>query len=338
MMKFNRRTVLGAVAATAITLAPFSSATAQELVKIGTFVPEKSVGVAKVIQPWMKAVQGDIGDAVKLQGFWGGTLGKSPFKQFELVRNGVADVTWVLPGYTGGQFPEMGIFELPFLFNTAEEASTVGWKLHEEGLLTGMDGVHVLGFFTAEPNALFMKKKIGSLDDLKGMKIRSAGPIHARWLEGLGAAPQVLSSGEMNEALNRGTVDGAVQGWTGMNTFKSLQLVDQSYGVPAGAIPFLLLMNKGKWDGLPKNVQDAMMKHGGLNMAQQGGAAYTGAGDAIRVRVKGEGRINMTDVDAATMKTYSDGAKVVHDWWIEKTPNGRKVYDRAVELLAEMRG
>ena len=96
----------------------------------------------------------DIGDAAKLQGFWGGTLGKAPTKQYELVKNGVADVTWVLPGYTAGQFPQMGVFELPFLFHNGVEASIVGWKLHEKGLLDGLEDVHLVGFFASEPNAL----------------------------------------------------------------------------------------------------------------------------------------------------------------------------------------
>lgn len=311
---------------------------AQELVKVGTFVPEKSVGVSRVIKPWMESVSADAGDDVKLQGFWGGTLGKSPFKQFELVQNGVADVTWVLPGYTSGQFPEMGLFELPFLFRTAEEASVVGWKLHEMGLLTGFDGVHVVGFFAAEPNAIFMKKKIASLDDLENMKIRSVGGIHASWLESLGAAPQTLSSAEMNEGLNRGTVDGAIQGWTGMRTFKTLPLVDQAYVVPAGAIPFLLLMNESKWNSLPANVQEAIMKHGGAVMAETGGKAYTDIGDTIRSDVIGEGRIEIITPDAATLDKYAGAAQAVHDDWIKATPNGQVVYDTAVKLLAEMRG
>ena len=167
--------------------------TAQEVVKVGTFVPEQSTGVKLVIKPWLEAVAAETGD-VTMQPFWGGTLGKNPFKQFELVQNGVADVTWVLPGYTAGQFPEMGVFELPFLFRTAEEASIVGWKLHEMGLLSGLDGVHLVGLFAAEPNALFMKTKIDSLEGLTNLKIRSAGGIHAGWLESLNAAPQTLSS------------------------------------------------------------------------------------------------------------------------------------------------
>jgi len=206
------------------------------------------------------------------------------------------------------------------------------------GLLTGFDGVHVVGFFAAEPNAIFMKKKITSLDDLANMKIRSVGGIHASWLESLGAAPQTLSSAEMNEGLNRGTVDGAIQGWTGMRTFKSLPLVDQAYVVPAGAIPFLLLMNEGKWNSLSEEAQAAIMEHGGLAMAQAGGTAYSDIGNTIRGDVTDEGRIEIITPDDATLARYTEQAQSVHDAWIAETPNGQAVYDAAVKLLAEFRG
>ena len=314
-----------------------SIAGAQELIKVGTFVPEKSVGVSRVIKPWMEAVAADAGDEVKLQGFWGGTLGKSPFKQFELVQNGIADVTWVLPGYTAGQFPEMGLFELPFLIRTAEEASVVGWKLHEMGLLTGFDGVHVIGIFAAEPNAIFMKQKISSLDDIKNKKIRSVGGIHASWLESLGASPQTLSSTEMNEALHRGTIDGVIQGWTGMRTFKTLPLVDQAFSIPTGTIPFLLLMNKAKWESLSESVQAAVMNHGGLTMAKAGGAAYTEIGQQIRDGAGEEGRLEMITPDEETIAAYAEQAQAVHQAWIDNTTNGKTIYDAAVQLLEDMR-
>ena len=310
---------------------------AKDLIKVGTFVPAKSGGVAKVIKPWMEAVSQEVGDKVTLKGFWGGTLGKSPFKQFELTRNGVIDVSWVLPGYTAGQFPEMGLFELPFLFQTAEEASVVGWRLHEMGLLSGFDGVHVIGFFAAEPNALFMRTKVTGLSELSNKKIRSAGGIHASWLTSLGAAPQTLSSSEMNEALNRGTIDGAIQGWTGMRTFKTMPLVNQAHAVPAGAIPFLLLMNQKKWDSLNPKVQAAIMKHGSMPMAKAGGAAYTALGEQIRADVRKEGRIDIVTPNATTMAQYAQAADSVHRDWIAKTPNGQKVYDAALAILKEIR-
>jgi len=309
---------------------------AQEVVKVGTFVPAQSTGVALVIKPWLEAVAAETDDVI-MQPFWGGTLGKNPFKQFELVQNGVADVTWVLPGYTAGQFPELGVFELPFLFRSGEEASIVAWKMHEMGMISGLDGVHVVGMFAAEPNSLFMKAKIANLGDLANKKIRSSGGIHASWMESLGAAPQTLSSAELNEGLNRGTVDGAIQGWTGMKTFKSLELVDQAYDIPAGAIPFLLLMNENKWNALSDEAKAAVMKHGGLKMAEEGGAAYTRAGNDIRDEVRAEGRIEIVTPEESLIEEYAEAAKPVHDEWIAATPNGQAVYDTAVKLLAEMR-
>lgn len=332
-MKFIRQ--IGAAAAVAlITAVP---ATAQELVKVGAFVPEQSVGVANVIKPWMEAVSAESSD-VNMRGFWGGTLGKDPFKQFELVQNGVADVTWVLPGYTAGQFPEMSLFELPFLFQSAEEASVVGWKLHEQGLLTGFDGVHLIGFFATEPNAIYMAEPISSLDDIQGKKLRSVGPVHASFLETFGAAPQTLSSGEMNEALNRGTIDGVIQSWSGLRTFKTLPLVSQEYKVPVGVIPFVLLMNQDKWDGLSAEAQAAMMKHGGMAMAEMGAVAYRDAAETILTSVKDEDRITLDEPTRDELSAYAEEARAVHDWWIERTPNGQAVYDAAIAALEEMRG
>ncbi len=315
-----------------------TNATAQIRIKVGTFVPAKSVGVSRVIKPWMAAVEAQTGNKVKLQGFWGGTLGKSPFKQFELVKNGVADVTWVLPGYTAGQFPQMGIFELPFLFRNATEASVVGWKLHQRGLYKGLQDVHLIGFFASEPNALFMRQPIKSLAELGNKKIRSAGSIHAKWLNALNASPQTLSSAQMNEALNRGTIDGVVQGWTGMRTFKTMPLVQQAYNVPVGVIPFLLIMNKKTWNGLPKDVQAAVMEHGGLKMARMGGKAYTTIGESIRSKARSDGKPAITEPSPAELQQHRQQAQPIYDWWIGKTERGKQVHDAVVDELKQLRG
>ncbi|MGP1397188.1 MAG: TRAP transporter substrate-binding protein [Inquilinaceae bacterium] len=312
-------------------------ALAQTTIKVATFVPEQSVGVSKVIKPWMEAVQADLGDQVTMQPFWGGTLGKDPFKQFELVRNGVADVTWVLPGYTAGQFPQMSVFELPFLFRDATEASVVGWKLYEQGLLTGLEDVHLVGFFASEPSNVFMKEGIGSLDDLKGMKLRSVGPIHAQWLEIMGAAPQTLSSAEMNEGLNRGTIDGVIQSWSGMRTFKTLELVSQNQEVPIGVIPFLLVMNKDTWENLPADVQASIMAHGAAAMARSAGEAYGAVGAEIREGVVAEGRIDLQTPDAEALARYREMAQPVYVRWVEETPNGEAVLAAAMKEIEAYR-
>ena len=46
-----------------------------------------------------------------------------------------------------------------------------------------------------------------------------------------------------------------------------MPLVDQAYAVPAGTIPFLLLMNEAKWNSLSDAAKASIMAHGGLTRA-----------------------------------------------------------------------
>jgi TRAP-type C4-dicarboxylate transport system substrate-binding protein len=307
-------------------------------IRIGTFVPEKSVGVSRVIKPWMADVAKEPGVDVNLRGYWGGSLGRSPFKQYELVKNGVADITWVLPAYTPGQFPQLHVFELPFLAANGVESSVAAWRITEAGLAEGFQDTHPIGLWTSAPSNVFSRVAIKSLYDLKNRKIRSVGSVHARWITNFGAAPQTMSSTKMNEALNRGMIDGAIQGWTGMRTFKSMALVDYVHEVPVGTIPFILLMNKSTWNKLSAPTKAAFRKHAGLKMARIGGAAYDSVTTKIREGQIKDGRIKFVEADAELTKRYQRDSAAVHEWWINKTKNGRAVFEAYKKAIAEVRG
>ncbi|MEK9645096.1 MAG: TRAP transporter substrate-binding protein [Alphaproteobacteria bacterium] len=331
------RKILIATATAGLALAAFvtTAATAAEI-KIGSFVPEKSVGVRTVIKPWLAAVQKEIGDSSKLQGYWGGTLGKSPFKQYELVKNGVADIAWVLPGYTAGQFPELQVLDLPYMASSAKEGSHAGWKLYEAGLLSGFEDTTPIGIWTAAPGHVFSSKPVASIGDLKNMKIRAIGPVHAEWIKSVGAAPQTMSSPQMNTALKRGVLDAVVQGYTGMRTFKTFSLVTHVYEAPVGVIPFILLMNKKRHESLSSAEKAAFKKWGGDTIAKWGGGAYDGETKKIRDQRLAKKDLVFADF-AAEKDTGMKRAQSVHDWWIAKTPNGQKIYNTYKKALEEVR-
>lgn len=310
----------------------------QQTLRIGSYIQQRSTGISLVIKPWLAAVRQDVGERLHFDEYWGGVLGKHPHKQFELVRSGILDITWVLSAYTSGQFPELGLFELPFLFENAHESSLVGWHLSELGLLTGFEDVHLIGFFTTEPALLFMREPIASLDGLAGKKVRSLGAIHARWLGEFQAYSQTLSAVDMNQALSRNIIDGVIQGWTGMRTFKSFPLVEQSWSVPLGSTTFLLLMNRATWNSLAGELQQALMRHGGAAFSRVGGSAYTQAGSEIRNQLQAAGRLDIRSPARHERLALTQRTKPVHDWWIEKTPNGRAVYDAAIAKLKQLRG
>jgi TRAP-type C4-dicarboxylate transport system substrate-binding protein len=123
-----------------------------------------------------------------------------------------------------------------------------------------------------------------------------------------------------------------------MRTFKTLPLVRQNQLAPIGVIPFLLLMNRKTFDGLPKDVQDAVMKHGGATLARGAGEAYEGVGQEIRASVEKENKIQLAALSAADKARYADQAQAVHKWWMQKSPNGEKIYAEAVAQLKKIRG
>jgi len=326
------------LAAAGLVLLQTGSVNAADTIKVASFVSPKSSGVSKIIKPWMARVKADIGDKVSLKGYWGGSLGKSPVKQYELVKNGVADLAWILPGYTSGQFPELQISELPFLLNNGLEASLTIQRLHDAGFKTGFDHIKLIGAWATEPNVLFLRKPVKTISDLKNLKIRNAGAVGGYWLGQIGAVPQTMSAPKMTIGLNRKTIDGAQQGWTGMRTFKAMGLVTHVMDLPLGAIPFFLGMNKKKWDGLPADVKTAFMKAGGEKIARAGGAAYGNATKKIRATNAQAKKLIVVKPSGAEFDKMVKQAKgSVHNWWIKKTKNGQAVYDKTLKILADVR-
>ena len=317
-----------------------STANADQI-KVGSFVSAKGFGSRFVIMPWMEranAALKKIGSEKELKAYWGGSLGKSPFQQYDLVKAGVADVAWVMSGYTPGQFPELEVVELPFFFHTAREASVVSWKLYEMGLLSGFGDTHLVGMFAGEPSSIFSREPISKLEDLKNKKVRIIGATQGMWLKTLGAVPESAATKDMNDKLNRGTLSAAIQGWSGMKTFKSFGLVTHTVDVPVGTLGFMLLMNKKTWEGLSAAEQKALQDNAGLMVAEDSGRAYAKAGIDIRKMIKEDGKHTMITFSKAELKKYEDGARKVWEEWANQNPKNRKVFDAAEKLLKEMRG
>ncbi|MCC6007665.1 MAG: TRAP transporter substrate-binding protein [Rhodobacteraceae bacterium] len=324
------------LAASVLAFATTAPVSAQTMIRVASFTPEGAVGVRFVMKPWMEAVQEELGDRVNMVPFWGGALGPNPFDQFDLVRSGVVDVAWVLSGYTPGQFPQIDITELPFGVASGEEASVVGWRLLQEGLVDGLDDVHVLTFWTPDITNIHLRAPIEGLGNLRGTALRTAGSTQAMFVESIGAAPQVLGSVEANEAMGRGTINGQLQGWTGMNTFGGFAVSDVSYRVPLGASAFFMFMNKDLWDSLDADVQEVMMRHGGEALARSGGLAYDQLTLDIIERRKGEGH-TVIDPSEEALDAYREAAAPIYDAWKANTPNGPEVFAAFQRLLEEYR-
>ena len=301
------------------------------------FLPPRSVSVSKVLIPWTKSVEAAAEGELKFQGYWGGSLGRNPFKQYDLMKDGIADVVYVLPNYTPGQFPDFSIFELPYLVRSGEEGSVAIWRMYQKGLLRGLQQGHVIGFFSTEPNLFHTTKPIRSLSDIKGLKIRSAGPVYGSYVKHLGGIPIGMPVTQMTEAISRGVVDGTLLGWGGALIFKIHAVTRFHYEAPLGISAFFVSMNMDKWRALSKKSKAAVTKFGGEYMSRLGGKAFDDFGKRGFSIISKAGKRTITRATPAEITAQAVASKSVHEAWIKGKKDGTMKYATLQRILADIR-
>jgi TRAP-type C4-dicarboxylate transport system substrate-binding protein len=327
---------MGILVATAM-LAATDHAQAATL-KFGSFEPPQGSPARNNYIPWMRAVEKDSNGAVTFQEFWGGQLSRAPDKQFELMMNGIQDSTVTLPSYTQARFPEFSMFELPFTFNDAVEGAAAQWRMYEQGLLSGLDKVKVVAIYNNGNSSMHFNKKIAKLEDVKGLKIRSAGPEEADLIAALGAAPVAMSISQVAESLNRGVIDGTLNGFAANTTFKITPLLKAHFEAPFGVRTFFFSLRKDAYDALPEAARKAIDANSGIEMSKKFASVFEREGEVARTDAKNDPQRTLL---AATPQQQDELRRMFrpqHERWIKEHQDGQRKYDALQKILAEMRG
>src|SRR5436309_8519662 len=189
-----RRTLLALLLAAGVTPAMAQEKTFE--LKISHWVPA-SHPLQKALEDWGAAVERDSGGTVKYKVFPAQQLGKA-FDHYDMARDGIADVTYINPGYQPGRFPIIGAGELPFLMADAKGGSQALDAWYRKYAAAEMKDVKFCLGFVHSPSSFHSRsKKIMVPGDIKGMKIRPAHATIAAFVTQLGAtnvqgaAPQV---------------------------------------------------------------------------------------------------------------------------------------------------
>lgn len=172
----------------------------------------------------------------------GGPEVMPPFGQAEGVRNGAMGMTYTSPSYYQGLVPTSGTMNLSFL-NYEQIAAT---NYHER--MTELHAEKNLAFIGEIPATqlnfqLYMRGEVKNLADLKGKRIR-VFPTLLPLVQALGAEPIVLPMEEIYTALERGTIDGFMQGPLGQaKQFEGLIKTVVQPGVYRAGFPVLMNMD-----------------------------------------------------------------------------------------------
>ena len=157
------------------------------------WVPPQHVFYKDVFQPLGADLEKATGGRVKFS-----FLAKAvaaPQGTADAMRDGLADISLIIHGFTPARFPLTKLAEIALLSDSSETLSVAYHRVYEKHFTSANEhkGLKVLAMFTLTPTQIMTKSKpVRSLADLRGTKLRVAGGISADVAGALGSADRDL--------------------------------------------------------------------------------------------------------------------------------------------------
>jgi TRAP-type C4-dicarboxylate transport system substrate-binding protein len=228
--------------------------------KYGTYAPQSVIDEPEL---WfINEVSRRTGIKIELETYFGGTLAKPP-DCLDAIGKGVYDTGWISPIFTPAKTPLGSMVNatpivVPNLTGGTAAANFLVRTFPPAAAEYQKSNVKVL-FHTGVWNyKLITKKPVKSLDDIKGLRVRTFGYLSRAWAE-LGGVPVTISVAETYDALQKGTIDGALTGPVSMHQSLRLTEIAKNYfNLDLGCLPCPALMNLDVWNKLPDKVRKEM--------------------------------------------------------------------------------
>lgn len=180
----------------------------------------------------------------------------------DAISTGATHIGQVNLGFMAGRDAELlRVWAMPFLYETWEAE----WAAEDSPAMRNAFATQLakyehemLGWMAYGTVEIYSNSPIRMPADMQGLKMRSFGLDATQLLSQLGASPVTMSSQEIYQAMQRGTIDGCV---TGPSSALSRKLFEVTkYGTNASMIrlPFVSSASKMWWDTLPEGVKTAL--------------------------------------------------------------------------------
>ena len=305
---------------------------AQTSLNVSTYAPYQHPLVSVGLANWAKEVDKESKGRIKIN-ILQASLGQPP-AQYDLAVNGVADIALGVPGYTPGRFYAVEVAGVPNAGNTAESLSVALWRTYEKypALQKEFSQVKLLGLFTTSPMHFFNSKRpINSFADFSGLKTRVAGGMMSDVAKTLGVTPVLQPAGKVYELMAAGVVDAVIFPQETIKSFKLEKLVKHATIVPGGltSVPIFLAMNRGKFEGLSKDDQAALMRASGERLSRIIGPVWDERDrDGIESLKKEGGVVAVTNPEL-TKKIFAASQGAV-DIWLKDVKEKSKADGRAI--------
>jgi TRAP-type C4-dicarboxylate transport system substrate-binding protein len=204
---------------------------------------------------WAEEVEKRTEGRVRITVFPAGTL-TAANQCYDGVVNGISDIGMSCFAYTRGRFPVMEAVDLPHGYPNGQVATHVATEFYRTMKPKELDDVVVMYIHAHGPGLLHTQKPVQTLEDLKGMKIRSTG-LSAKITESLGAVPVAMPQPATYEALQKGVVEGTFSPIETLKGWKQGEVIKSTTDCSAigYTTAMFVVMNKKTWNSLPDDIK-----------------------------------------------------------------------------------
>ena len=246
--------------------------------------------------------------------------GGDQMKQAEMVGRGSIDFVVTSAINVTPLVPEMAVFSLPYLYSNYEEvdATTAGAPGAKMAEILADRGLHVLawgenGFREVTNN----RHPIKTPEDLKGLKMRVAGPMYIDVMTALGANPQQMQWTETFSALQQGVVDGQ-ENPIGAVIIPQRVYEVQKYITPwhYSYDPIFIAVSQKRWDSWDEETQAMVADAAQQAMDYQKDITRAATAEGLET-LAAEG-MEIYEPTAADLDAFRAATKEPFDKWADK--------------------
>ena len=203
--------------------------------------------------------------------------------------------------------PALKIFDMPFLFRDEAHMIAVlrGPVLQDIAEIVATSGIRLLGVFNVGVRHIMSNKPVRTMDDLKGLKIRTMqSKYHMAAFNAFGANATPISYAELYSSLQTGVVDGAEAANTNYFEKKFYEVAPYWGQVGWTILTAPLIMSEKKFASLPSDVQQALLEGG--NKAAAWEQDYYASVDQGRLDDVRNAGVTITKLDIAPFQKASE--------------------------------
>jgi TRAP-type C4-dicarboxylate transport system substrate-binding protein len=272
---------------------------------------------------------------LEVQVYPGASLFK-PNEQWNALVNGQLDISSFPLDYASGMVRAFGATLMPGLVRSHDRAQRVNDSPFMKEIKAQIDKAGVVVLADAWLAGAVASKKgcIRKPDDIKGLKVRSAGPTFAAMWQAAGASIVSVPSNEVYNALQTGVAEATD---TSSGSFVSFRIYEQVKCLTApgdNALWFMyepVLMSKKSFARLNKQQQDVLMKAG--KKSQEFFAKEAKGLDNEMVKVFKDHKVEVVTLSPAEYDAWIAVArKSSYDEFAKEVPNGKKLIEEALSV------